>query len=191
MKVLSSLTTIATVFLFMVYLGTFSGWGAKNMLLQNNQLNPSVIPIPANSPFVSIATAAPTTAPAPPRLVKSITVPKQIPRQSSAQMPATNSTTKTPSSTNSVRTPVSTGKSTTAPVSASTPVPTRTPTPAPAAPPVDNRCIITISGNRYNVTQFRSIHSGGDIFKCGTDMTAVFLSQHPASYLQKMSQYKI
>lgn len=68
--------------------------------------------------------------------------------------------------------------------------------PAPTTPPIavpttDTRCIITIDGGRYNVTQFRSIHSGGDIFQCGTDMTNIFYQQHNQSYLSRMAQYKI
>ena len=63
----------------------------------------------------------------------------------------------------------------------------------PTTPPVvvDNRCIVTIDGGRYDVSQFRNLHSGGDIFQCGTDMSAIFHGQHDSSYLSRMSQYKI
>ena len=67
-------------------------------------------------------------------------------------------------------------------------------TPAPNTPtpdPLAGKCIIYISGSRYDVTDFRNIHSGGDIFQCGTDMTDIFNGQHPASYLDKMTKYKI
>lgn len=63
--------------------------------------------------------------------------------------------------------------------------------PPPSQPPPADRCIITISGGQYDVTEFRNIHSGGDVFQCGADMTESFLSRHPASFLQKMSQYKV
>lgn len=41
-----------------------------------------------------------------------------------------------------------------------------------------NACIITIDGREYDVTNLRSTHTGGDIFQCGTDMSAVFHGQH-------------
>ncbi len=64
--------------------------------------------------------------------------------------------------------------------------------PPPPAPPVDNRCIVVISGSRYDVTQLRQTHSGGDIFQCGTDMTQIFFSQHNQQLLDnQMAQYKI
>lgn len=62
-------------------------------------------------------------------------------------------------------------------------------TPPPAVS--DSRCIITVDGGRYDVTTFRSKHSGGDMFKCGMDMSATFHGQHPDSFLNKMGQYKI
>jgi len=69
-------------------------------------------------------------------------------------------------------------------------VPTTTAT-TQQVPVVDNRCIVVIDGGKYDVTQFRNIHSGGDIFQCGTDMSAIFHGQHDNSYLNRMSQYKI
>jgi len=59
------------------------------------------------------------------------------------------------------------------------PAPTPKPTPVPTPQPTpDNRCIITVFGAKYNVTQLRNTHSGGDIFVCNSDMTATFVSQH-------------
>ena len=55
----------------------------------------------------------------------------------------------------------------------------------------DSRCIISIDGSRYDVTVFRNIHSGGNIFQCGADMSAIFHGQHPDSYLQRIAQYRI
>jgi len=52
-------------------------------------------------------------------------------------------------------------------------------------------CVITIDNQKYDVTTFRSQHSGGDVFNCGTDMTQVFYSQHGQRELQKMSRYKV
>lgn len=52
-------------------------------------------------------------------------------------------------------------------------LPTQTPIPFSAG-----SCIVTVFGNQYNVTNLRRTHSGGDIFKCGTDMTSVYQSRH-------------
>jgi hypothetical protein len=41
------------------------------------------------------------------------------------------------------------------------------------------------------MTEFRNLHSGGDIFQCGTDMTSIFNDRHPASYLNRIAKYKI
>ena len=60
-----------------------------------------------------------------------------------------------------------------------------------AAPTTDNRCIIVVDGARYDISSFRNLHSGGNIFQCGSDMSAVFHQQHDNSYLGRMSQYKI
>ncbi len=67
------------------------------------------------------------------------------------------------------------------------------PQPAPApAPKPDNRCIVTIQGKRYDVTQLRLTHSGGDVFVCGTDMTTTFFSQHDQQLLDTtMRQYLV
>ncbi|PIY68983.1 hypothetical protein COY90_03045 [Candidatus Roizmanbacteria bacterium CG_4_10_14_0_8_um_filter_39_9] len=54
----------------------------------------------------------------------------------------------------------------------------------------NNQCIITLSGNQYDVTSLKTSHSGGDIFTCGTDMTAVYQGKH-GSNLSRMSQYLI
>ena len=66
--------------------------------------------------------------------------------------------------------------------------PTFTPT---ASPTPDSRCIISINGVSYDVTQFRFIHDGGDIFTCGKDMTSVFFGQHDTQTLQKMEKYRL
>lgn len=53
------------------------------------------------------------------------------------------------------------------------------------------QCLISVDGSTYDVTKYRYIHDGGDVFKCGTDMSKDFHSEHPASFLQKMAKYKI
>ncbi|HXK52828.1 hypothetical protein H6802_01670 [Candidatus Nomurabacteria bacterium] len=52
-------------------------------------------------------------------------------------------------------------------------------------------CIITINSQKYDVTNFKDLHSGGDIFECNTDMTAVFNSQHGRGILRQMEKFKI
>lgn len=59
----------------------------------------------------------------------------------------------------------------------------------PATP--DPRCIIIVDGGRYDVTTFRNIHSGGDVFTCGADLSALFHTQHDAETLEKFQVYRI
>jgi len=47
--------------------------------------------------------------------------------------------------------------------------------------PEDQRCIITIDSKKYDVTLFRDVHPGGNVFKCGQDMTQAFSRQHGES----------
>lgn len=51
-------------------------------------------------------------------------------------------------------------------------------------------CIITINGERYDITEFQNLHEGGNIFKCGTDMTTDFQNQH-GNDLERINPYKI
>jgi cytochrome b involved in lipid metabolism len=46
----------------------------------------------------------------------------------------------------------------------------------------NNSCIITIDGKKYDVTSFRGTHPGGNIFKCGEDMSAAFAKQHKNNF---------
>lgn len=39
-------------------------------------------------------------------------------------------------------------------------------------------CIITVFGIQYDVTPLQTSHTGGNIFVCGTDMTATYQAQH-------------
>lgn len=51
-------------------------------------------------------------------------------------------------------------------------------------------CIVTLFGNRYDVTKLRSSHPGGDVFACGTDQTELYRSQHGTN-LNQMKRYLI
>jgi len=53
-----------------------------------------------------------------------------------------------------------------------------------------SQCVVTLSGNKYDVTSLRTTHSGGNIFNCGTDMTAVYQGRHGTS-LSRMQKYLI
>lgn len=54
----------------------------------------------------------------------------------------------------------------------------------------NDRCIITIQGGNYDVTEFKSQHTGGDIFKCGEDMTKSFSGKHKG-YLPMIEKFKV
>ncbi len=41
-----------------------------------------------------------------------------------------------------------------------------------------DRCVVTLFGKKYDVTDFRNTHEGGDVFECNTDMTVQFQFQH-------------
>ncbi len=53
-----------------------------------------------------------------------------------------------------------------------------------------DRCLIKVDEGTYDVTEFRAIHQGGNIFQCGTNMSAIFHSQHDANTLQKFQRYR-
>ena len=59
-------------------------------------------------------------------------------------------------------------------------------------PPQNDRCIVVVKGNSYDVTTLKGTHSGGDIFLCGADMTVAFFGQHERQLLNTtMKQYLI
>ena len=64
---------------------------------------------------------------------------------------------------------------------------------AKTSPTPDARCIITVDGQRYDVSSYRNVHPGGDVFQCGTDMSAAFHAQHGdgAKQLQIMQSLKV
>lgn len=68
---------------------------------------------------------------------------------------------------------------------------TAPPAPVVAPPPQVAGCVVVIDGASYDVTNFRFSHSGGDIFSCGSDMSASFWNRHNASILAKMQKYRI
>ena len=68
-----------------------------------------------------------------------------------------------------------------------TPKPTSVVTPNPLA----GRCIVVVDSVRYDVTDFRNLHSGGDIFTCGADLSQLFHNQHSQRFLGVMARYKI
>lgn len=55
---------------------------------------------------------------------------------------------------------------------------------------VGEKCIITIQAAEYDVTDFRYKHDGGDVFKCGEDMTKAFQGAHKG-YLPMIEKFRI
>lgn len=51
-------------------------------------------------------------------------------------------------------------------------------------------CIITVFGEEYDVSQLRYSHSGGNVYKCGTDMTQDFQAQHGTD-VTRIEPYKV
>lgn len=76
-------------------------------------------------------------------------------------------------------------------------VPTVTQAPASETPDsagtsvLHGGCLVQLYDGVYDLAQFRSIHSGGDIFQCNTDMTSVFSGQHSDAYLSQLAQYRV
>ncbi len=179
MKHLSSLTTFFATFLFVVYLGVFAGLkvnsfiSGKKLVAASSLPQVSAVVQPSFTPTAKPATTL-AQAPAVKPRVQATSVTTTTPLPTQAPVVIADTSTPPPASV----------------VDTSTPPPAP-PAPDPSVPPPDPRCLITISGGQYDVTEFRHIHSGGDVFQCGTDMTAAFLSRHPASFLSKMSQYKV
>lgn len=54
----------------------------------------------------------------------------------------------------------------------------------------DGKCIITVNSTQYDVTSFKTEHKGGDVFKCGQDMTIAFKNAHGED-LKRLEQFKI
>ncbi|RMD77185.1 hypothetical protein D6810_01680 [Candidatus Dojkabacteria bacterium] len=54
----------------------------------------------------------------------------------------------------------------------------------------NNRCIIIIDQNKYDVSNLKYTHTGGNIFKCGQDMTKEFEQKHRLN-LKMIEKYKV
>lgn len=52
-------------------------------------------------------------------------------------------------------------------------------------------CIISVRGGKYDVTEFRNMHKGGNIFRCGEDMTETFNNQHGDKQFKELQKYKV
>ncbi|MFA5894864.1 MAG: cytochrome b5 domain-containing protein [Candidatus Shapirobacteria bacterium] len=155
--------------IFLISLFNFLVVGSIVMAMQNKEIKPptlaGIIPTMAPETVTEIPTAKPTQKNS--QIAKNKTTDPFAIIFSQKDVPAPKATSK-PSQNNQ---PANTQ--------------------APPQPVADNRCIIAIDGVRYDVSVFRNQHSGGDIFSCGTDMSAIFHGQHPNSFLQRMAQYKI
>ena len=99
------------------------------------------------------------------------TIKNETGTKSAALMPTTKDTTPTPASTE--------------------PTPVLETIPTPSIDPYAGRCVITINSQKYDVTDFRTKHPGGDVFNCGTNMTSIFYGQHDDKILKQMEKYKI
>ncbi len=107
--------------------------------------------------------------------------------------------TMTPVATTATVAPTSTQKSTVrpavsvVPATAPTAKPTVTPTVAPTQAPTPKPagCVIQIDGVKYEITSLIRSHSGGNVFTCNTDMSAIFWGRHNQKILQMMQKYRI
>lgn len=54
----------------------------------------------------------------------------------------------------------------------------------------NNRCLVTLFGQQYDVTTLKNEHAGGDVFVCGTDQTALYKGKHGTD-LTKMKKYLV
>lgn len=71
--------------------------------------------------------------------------------------------------------------------------PTLVPTLAPTTASINsaqnnNSCIISLFGKQYDVFPLQSTHSGGNIFKCNTDMTTTYQGKHGTD-VSRMQKY--
>jgi cytochrome b involved in lipid metabolism len=57
--------------------------------------------------------------------------------------------------------------------------------------PEAEKCLVTIRGDQYDLTTFASKHPGGNIFKCGEDMTEAFNKKHGQNQLNEIQKYKV
>ena len=116
--------------------------------------------------------------PVSPTVIPTTPVPTKMPKRRIVRIPRPKTET-----TSAVSNPTTT--SNTAPSNLSAPAPTSVPQPQ------DNRCLIKIDGGIYDITSFRSAHSGGNVFTCGADMSQVFWSKHGKSMLDYMARFRV
>lgn len=105
-----------------------------------------------------------------------------------------NSSTPNSASTQNSEGTANTPSAPTTPTTQNTPSNSNTSTTpsTPAKVSNSNNCIITISGQKYDVTELLTTHSGGNIFKCGQDNTSIFFSQHNQRWLDsRVARYKV
>ena len=57
-----------------------------------------------------------------------------------------------------------------------------TPTQAPGSGSNPSLCLVVINGSTYNLYPLKTTHSGGDLFNCNTDQTALYKSKHGTNY---------
>lgn len=53
------------------------------------------------------------------------------------------------------------------------------------------RCIVTILGQKYDFTEFKKFHPGGDLFKDGMDATRLFMSEHSKDELFDLEKFRV
>jgi hypothetical protein len=53
-----------------------------------------------------------------------------------------------------------------------------------------NKCIVTINGKRYDLTEWQSTHPGGMVFRNGEDMTQAFIANHGKDF-GRMDRFEI
>lgn len=53
-----------------------------------------------------------------------------------------------------------------------------------------SNCVITLFGQKFDVSSLQSSHSGGNVFVCGTDQTTLYQGQHGTN-LSRMAPYAI
>lgn len=62
--------------------------------------------------------------------------------------------------------------------------------PSNSSQEIVEKCIITINEKKYDVTNFRDKHKGGDVFKCGEDMSEAFKNAHQNDF-KRLEPFKI
>ena len=139
------------------------GWGPR--------IKQSMIGTPTDSQIVTV-NISPTLTVTP--------VPTKTPKIRVVHVPRPTTGAKTVSSSSQASTS-----------NVSAPSNTSAPTPTSAPQTQDTRCLIKIDGSIYDVTAFRSAHSGGNVFTCGADMSQVFWSKHGKSMLDYMARFRV